>query len=210
MKEILIFIIIIAIIIISILVYKKHTKNNNIENKIILNNNGNFLLYIDEIQENSGNLKVKGVVTNGIINVNNEITIVGLGMKGIDCKVIKLEANNSIVDSAKAGDSVYITLDSFVKKEYIKEGQAIITPGSTKPIFSIEAKIVSTDLSLKEIQKKGNNFYINSDIKCSLSIISEKEKIIKIKLEESIVVVEGLEILIKENKNIISKCIIIE
>lgn len=203
MKKVLIFIIVIAIIIISIFVYKD---NNNIKNKVVIDSNGDFLLYIDEIKEKSGNLKVKGVITNGTINVDNEISIVGLGMKGIDCKVIELEVNNTIVNSAKAGDSVYITLESFVKKEYIKEGQAMITPGSTKPIFSIEAKIISTDFSLKEIEEKGNNFYINSNIKCSISIISKEEKIIKIKLEESMVVMEKLEFLIKKDNNIMANC----
>lgn len=205
MKKVLIFIIIITMIIISIFVYKNHT-TNNIENKVILNSDGDFLLYIDEIQENSENLKVKGIITKGIINVNDEISIVGLGMKEINCKVIKLESNNTTIDSAKAGDNIYIILESFVKREYLKEGQAIITPGSTKPIFSIEAEIVSTDLSLKEIQEKGNNFYINSDIKCSVSIISEEEKIIKVKIEEPMVVVEELEFLIKNNNNVIANC----
>lgn len=206
MKKVLIFIIIIIMIIISIFIYKNHTTNNIIKNKVILNSDGDFLLYIDEIQKDGENLKVKGIVTKGTININNEISIVGLGMKGIDCKVIKLESNNTTIDSAKAGDSIDITLESFVKREYIKEGQAIITPKSTKPIFSIEAEIVSTNLSLKEITEKGNKFYINSDINCSISIISEEEKIIKIKLEESMVVVEELEVLIKNNNNVIANC----
>lgn len=210
MKKVLIFIIIIAIIVISIFAYKNNSKDNNIENDLILNSDGDLLLYIDEIKEEGDNLKVKGIITNGIIKVDDHISILGLGMKGIESKVIKLETKNNMVNSARAGEYICITLDSFVKKEYIKEGQAIITPKSTKPIFSIEAKIVSTEFSLEEIEEKGNNFYINSDIKCSVSIISKEEKLIKIKLEKSIVVIDKLEFIIKKDNDIMAKCSIVE
>lgn len=210
MKKILIFIIIIIMIVISIFVYKNYFKNNDIDNQIVLNSDGDFLLYIDEIHEDGESLKIQGTISKGSIKTNNEISIVGLGKKQINSKVIKIESNNTVMDTAKAGDNVYITLDLNEKKDYITKGQSVILTGSTKPIFTIEAKIVSSDLELKEIQEKGNNFYINSDIKCSVIILSEEEKLIKIKLEEPIVVAEKLEILIKQDNKIIAKCIIAE
>ena len=207
MKKILMFTIIIIMIIVSVSLYIKHTKKNNynIENEIILNSEGDFLLYIDDIQDNNGYLEVAGIISQGTIDVDNEISIVGLGLKERNSKVIKLEFNNIEVKSAKAGDNVCITLDSNIKKEHITKGQSIITPGSTKPIFNIDAQIVS-DLSLKQIKEEANNFYINTDIKCSVTIISEGEKKIKIKLEKPIVVAGELEGLLKNEDRVIAKC----
>jgi hypothetical protein len=53
-------------------------------------------------------------------------------------------------------------------------------------------------------------FFINSDIKCSVTLISEEDKKISILLDVPIVIQEGLEIFIKNDKSNIAKAIITE
>lgn len=205
------FIIIALIIIVTIficVVCIKNKGNNSAQNEVVISDDGIFLLYIDEIIEENENLKVAGIISNGSIKVNDEISILGLGKKGAYSKVIKLEVNNNETVSAKAGDNVKITLDSSIKKEYIEKGQSVILSGSTKPVYNIDIKITSSDLNMSEIKEKGNIFYINSDISCSLQVISEENKQIKATLDVPIVVEKGLEIVIKNDTTVIANGII--
>ncbi len=211
MKKILICIAIVAAIIMAIFIYKNFIKDNNEAskgNEVVLNDEGNFLLYIEDILQENERIKIKGNILSGKINTNDEISIVGLGRKGIDTKIVKLEINNKEVTSAKVGDLINITLEPNVKKEYMEKGQAVIISGSTKPIYNIDAQITSTELEISEIKEKGNVFFINSDIKCSISIVSEEDKQIKIKLDVPIVVEQGLEFVIKNHSSTIARGII--
>lgn len=215
MKKGLICIIIIAIIIVAIFAYIKLNKKNsdvleNTNNAInTIETAENFLLYIDEILQDGNNVKVIGTVSEGTINDDNEISIVGLGKKEVDSKVIKLEVDNKERDSVKKGEKVAITLDSNVNIDYIAKGQAVIILGTTKPIYNIDAVIVATNLNISEIIEKGNTFFINTDIDCSISIISEEGKKIKISLDVPIVIENGIEFVIKNDDSIIANCIVI-
>lgn len=212
MKKILICILIIIIITLILFGYK-YLKNNEEpvqNNPILTSNKENFLLYIDEVLEDNDNVKVRGTILKGTLNIKDDISIVGLGKKGVDSKITKIEINSVDSESGNAGDNVYITLDSKIKKEYIEKGQAIIISGTTKPIYNIYAKVSQTDLSLFDIKEKGNIFNINSDIECRVEVLSEEEQKVKISLNVPMVVEEGIEIDIKNGNTIIAKAIIVE
>lgn len=199
--------IIILTTIICVVSIKNKTKNVT-QNEVVIGDEGIFLLYIDEIIEENENLKIVGIISNGSLKVNDEISILGLGKKGAYSKVIKIEVDNNETNMAKAGEKIKITLESSIKKEYIEKGQSVILSGTTKPIYNIDIKVTSTDLNISEIKDKGNIFYINSDIGCSIKIISEEKNTIKATLDVPIVVEKGLEIIIKNDTTVIANGIV--
>lgn len=218
MKKIVICIFIIILTIVGILIEKiffskqptKNIEKNNIE---IFSDEDNLLLYIDEVKKkknNNNNITIVGRIISGTVNVKDEISIGGLGKKEIITQVIKLNVNGTDSNIAKSGENVSITIDTDVDMEHIQVGMAVITPKTDKPVYNVKAKISKTTMELKDIVKEVNVFYINKDIKCNVTIISEKNNEIKISLDVPIVVKKDLEIVLKNNDKIIANAIVIK
>lgn len=145
------------------------------------------------------------------MEVNDEISIVGLGKKEVNAIVTKIENENKGTNSVNEGDTISLTLDCDIEEDYISQGQAVIISGTTKPIYNITAKLTSiTTNSINEIKDKANIFNINSDIECSVEVISEETNEIKIKLDIPIVVANEIEFVLKSDNEIIANGICID
>ena len=215
MKKIIICIFIIILIVVGILFgktifYKNKFKNIESDNVDVLSDKDNLLLYIDEIKNDNNNISIIGKIISGTVNIKDEISIVGLGKKEINTQIIKLNVNGTDTNVAKSEENVCITIDTDIDMKYIQVGMAVITPQADKPIYNVNAKISETTMELKDIVKEVNAFYINTDIKCNVSIISEENNEIKISLDVPIVVQNDLEVVLKNNDKIIANAIVIE
>lgn len=215
MKKILILILVIIIIIGGIFAYK-HFNNKDSELKEIETNqlipvsptskDDYFLMYIDELTKDDSSIAVKGTIARGNIKVNEKISIVGLDKKEVVTKISKIKINDEEKDTAKEGDIINLVLGSDVPNDYITMGQAVIKTGTTKPIYNITAKInsISTD-NISELEKKAIIFSINTDLKCSVKLLSEENNEIEITLDIPIVIDEGIEFSLKNGNNVVAK-----
>ncbi len=99
-----------------------------------------FLMPIEDIFSIEGRgTVVTGKVERGVINVNEEIEIVGIKptQKTI---VTGVEMFNKLLDEGKAGDNVGILLRG-LKKEDVERGQVIAKPGSVTPHYEFTAEV---------------------------------------------------------------------
>jgi len=105
-----------------------------------------FLMPIEDVFSISGRgTVVTGRVERGIVNVNDEIEIVGI--KDTTKTVCTgVEMFRKLLDRGEAGDNVGVLLRG-VKREEVERGQVLSKPGSIKPHtkFSCEAYILTKD-----------------------------------------------------------------
>jgi elongation factor Tu len=215
MKKFLILIFVIIIIVSGIFTYK-HFQNKDNELKEIetsqltpvspVKNEDYFLMYIDKLSKDNSNIIINGTISRGNIKVNDEISIVGLDKKEVITQISKININNQETDIANEGDSISLVLDTDISDDYIAVGQAVIKTGTTKPIYIINARLnsISTD-NISELESKVNTFSINTDIKCSVKVLSEENNEIKITLDVPIVIDNGIEFALKSNNKIIAE-----
>ena len=99
-----------------------------------------FLLPIEDIFTISGRgTVVTGRIERGIININEEVEIVGI--KPTKKTVITgIEMFNKLLDQGMAGDNVGLLLRGVDKKE-VERGQVLAKPGSITPHTKFEAQI---------------------------------------------------------------------
>lgn len=216
MKKILTFTLIIIIVIVSIFAYKYFQNRNKDLNKIentsltqvsSKRDENYFLLYIDEISKDDVNVLVNGTISRGNIKINDEISIVGLGKKEVTTTVSKIYINNEEVNEAHEGDNIrLVLLESDIFTDYIIQGQAVIKTGTTKPVYNIEIILdtISID-NISELENKVDTASVNTDIKCSIKVLSEEKNEIKITLDVPIVIDDGIEISLKNGDKVIAK-----
>ncbi|MCB9982693.1 MAG: elongation factor Tu [Rhodospirillales bacterium] len=105
-----------------------------------------FLMPIEDVFSISGRgTVVTGRIEQGVINVNDEIEIVGI--KDTQKTVCTgVEMFRKLLDSGEAGDNVGILLRG-TKREDVERGQVLCKPGSITPHtkFTAEAYILSKD-----------------------------------------------------------------
>ena len=105
-----------------------------------------FLMPIEDVFSISGRgTVVTGRVEQGVINVNDEIEIVGI--KETQTTVCTgVEMFRKLLDSGEAGDNIGALLRG-TKREEVERGQVLCAPGSIKPHskFEAEAYILSKD-----------------------------------------------------------------
>ena len=215
MKKIVILILSIILIAGVVIIYKhvssKNTELNEIENNqlkpVTHIQKDYFLMYVDETSNNNTGVILKGTILKGNIKLNDEISIVGLNRKEVTARILKIKVNNEEKDSAKEGEFINLEINSDIPKDYIMKGEAVIKTGTTKPVYNIDAEIKSlTADNITELEKNIDTFFINTDLKCSIKVISEKDNILRIKLEEPIVMDEGIEFSLKNGDKIVAKC----
>jgi elongation factor Tu len=101
---------------------------------------GDFLMPVEDVFSISGRgTVVTGRIERGIVNVNDEIEIVGVkDTEKTTCTGV--EMFRKLLDQGQAGDNVGVLLRG-TKREEVERGQVLCKPGSIKPHTKFEAEI---------------------------------------------------------------------
>ena len=105
-----------------------------------------FLMPVEDVFTISGRGTVAtGRIERGIININEEVEIVGIREKQ-KTTVTGVEMFRKLLDNGQAGDNVGLLLRG-IKREDIERGQCLVKPGTTKPHseFDCEVYILNKD-----------------------------------------------------------------
>jgi elongation factor Tu len=99
-----------------------------------------FIMPIEDVFSISGRgTVVTGRIEAGIVNVNDEIEIVGIrNTQTTTCTGV--EMFRKLLDSGEAGDNVGVLLRG-TKREDVERGQVLAKPGSIKPHSKFEAEV---------------------------------------------------------------------
>ena len=100
-----------------------------------------FLMPVEDIFTISGRgTVVTGRVERGVLNVNDEVEIIGIRDKATKTTVTSIEMFNKLLDSAEAGDNAALLLRG-LKREDVERGQVIIAPGAYTPHSKFEGSV---------------------------------------------------------------------
>ncbi|MDR3365771.1 MAG: elongation factor Tu [Prevotellaceae bacterium] len=100
-----------------------------------------FLMPVEDVFSITGRGTVAtGRIETGVIEVNNEVEIIGLGEKPKKSVVTGVEMFRKILDRGEAGDNVGLLLRGIDKKE-IRRGMVIAKPSSVTPHTRFAAEI---------------------------------------------------------------------
>jgi len=101
-----------------------------------------FLMPVEDVFTITGRGTVAtGRIERGIVNVNEEVEIVGIREKAQKTTVTGVEMFRKLLDQGQAGDNVGLLLRG-IKREDIERGQVIVKPGTTTPHTEFEAQVV--------------------------------------------------------------------
>jgi len=100
-----------------------------------------FLMPIEDVFTITGRgTVVTGRVERGLINVNEEVEIVGIRDKSTKTTVTGVEMFRKLLDSGQAGDNVGLLLRG-IKREDVERGQVVVKPGTTTPHTEFEGSV---------------------------------------------------------------------
>jgi elongation factor Tu len=101
-----------------------------------------FLMPIEDVFTITGRgTVVTGRIERGVINVNEEVEIVGIKEKSQKTTVTGVEMFRKLLDQGQAGDNVGLLLRG-IKREEVERGQVVVKPGTTTPHTQFEAQVV--------------------------------------------------------------------
>ncbi|WP_405486155.1 elongation factor Tu [Nocardia sp. NBC_00511] len=106
-----------------------------------------FLMPIEDVFTITGRgTVVTGRIERGIVNVNEEVEIVGIREKTTKTTITGIEMFRKLLDNGQAGDNVGLLVRG-IKREDVERGQVVIKPGTTTPHteFEGQAYILSKD-----------------------------------------------------------------
>ena len=106
-----------------------------------------FLMPVEDVFTITGRgTVVTGRVERGIVNVNEEVEIVGIRPDTTKTTVTGVEMFRKLLDQGQAGDNVGLLLRG-IKREDVERGQVVTKPGTTTPHtdFEGQAYILSKD-----------------------------------------------------------------
>ncbi|MET7771481.1 elongation factor Tu [Nocardia sp. NPDC005366] len=106
-----------------------------------------FLMPVEDVFTITGRgTVVTGRVERGIINVNEEVEIVGIRPDKTKTTVTGIEMFRKLLDQGQAGDNVGLLVRG-IKREDVERGQVVVKPGTTTPHteFEGQAYILSKD-----------------------------------------------------------------
>jgi elongation factor Tu len=83
---------------------------------------------------------VTGRVERGVINVNEEVEIVGIKPASTKTTVTGVEMFRKLLDQGQAGDNVGLLLRG-IKREDVERGQVVVKPGTTTPHTDFEGSV---------------------------------------------------------------------
>ena len=100
-----------------------------------------FLMPIEDIFTISGRgTVVTGRVERGVLNLNDEVEIIGIREKSQKTTVTSIEMFNKLLDTAEAGDNAALLLRG-LKREDVERGQVVIAPGAYTPHSKFEGSV---------------------------------------------------------------------
>ncbi len=208
---------------ISKILPEKKEKNINEEISLEYNENGAFLL---EINENGKGEYARGKIVRGTVKVGDEIELIGLDEKSIFSTVSEIYVDRSNekhknVESAKIGENVEIHFK--VDKENIKIGKVLAQKGTITASNRVEVNISPSEyLEKSEEEKEIENgktytFYVRqTNIKGSIELDRDKIKISKdnknfkiiINLEKSVAIDKNTKFYLVEGGRKLIECIV--
>ncbi len=106
-----------------------------------------FLMPVEDVFTITGRgTVVTGRVERGVINVNEEVEIVGIRPDKTKTTVTGIEMFRKLLDQGQAGDNVGLLVRG-IKREDVERGQVVVKPGTTTPHteFEGQAYILSKD-----------------------------------------------------------------
>jgi elongation factor Tu len=100
-----------------------------------------FLMPVEDVFTITGRgTVVTGRVERGVVNVNEEVEIVGIRPTTTKTTVTGVEMFRKLLDQGQAGDNVGLLLRG-IKREDVERGQVVIKPGTTTPHTEFEGQV---------------------------------------------------------------------
>jgi elongation factor Tu len=100
-----------------------------------------FLMPIEDVFTITGRgTVVTGRIERGVLNVNDEVEILGITDKPLKTVCTGVEMFRKLLDRGEAGDNVGALLRG-VKREEVQRGQVLAKPGSINPHTNFEAEV---------------------------------------------------------------------
>jgi elongation factor Tu len=100
-----------------------------------------FLMPVEDVFTITGRgTVVTGRVERGVINVNEEVEIVGIKQTSTKTTVTGVEMFRKLLDQGQAGDNVGLLLRG-IKREDVERGQVVVKPGTTTPHTEFEGQV---------------------------------------------------------------------
>ncbi|MDT5258698.1 MAG: elongation factor Tu [Mycobacterium sp.] len=100
-----------------------------------------FLMPVEDVFTITGRgTVVTGRVERGVINVNEEVEIVGIKPTSTRTTVTGVEMFRKLLDQGQAGDNVGLLLRG-IKREDVERGQVVVKPGTTTPHTEFEGQV---------------------------------------------------------------------
>ena len=170
-----------------------------------------FLMPIEDVFTITGRgTVVTGRVEQGIVNVNDNVEIVGIQEKVQTTVVTGVEMFQKLLDQGQAGDNIGALLRG-IKREEVERGQVLAKPGSITPHtkFNAEVYVLSKEEGGRHTPFFNNyrpQFYFRTtDVTGAVELPKDKEMVmpgdnvsITVKLIAPIAMEEGLRFAIRE------------
>ena len=100
-----------------------------------------FLMPVEDVFTITGRgTVVTGRVERGVVNVNEEVEIVGIRPTVTKTTVTGVEMFRKLLDQGQAGDNVGLLVRG-VKREDVERGQVVVKPGTTTPHTEFEGSV---------------------------------------------------------------------
>ena len=100
-----------------------------------------FLMPVEDVFTITGRgTVVTGRVERGVINVNEEVEIVGIRPTTTKTTVTGVEMFRKLLDQGQAGDNVGLLVRG-IKREEVERGQVVVKPGTTTPHTEFEGSV---------------------------------------------------------------------
>jgi elongation factor Tu len=100
-----------------------------------------FLMPVEDVFTITGRgTVVTGRVERGVVNVNEEVEIVGIKPTTTKTTVTGVEMFRKLLDQGQAGDNVGLLLRG-IKREDVERGQVVVKPGTTTPHTDFEGSV---------------------------------------------------------------------
>ncbi|WP_369055804.1 elongation factor Tu [Kineococcus terrestris] len=170
-----------------------------------------FLMPIEDVFTITGRgTVVTGRIERGVLNVNQEVEVVGIRPASTKTTVTSIEMFNKMLDTGQAGDNAALLLRG-LKRDDVERGQVVTKPGSITPHteFEGQAYILSKDEGGRHTPFYNNyrpQFYFRTtDVTGVVSLPEGTEMVMpgdntemKVDLIQPIAMEEGLKFAIRE------------
>jgi elongation factor Tu len=170
-----------------------------------------FLMPVEDVFTITGRgTVVTGRVERGVINVNEDVEIVGIKPTTTKTTVTGVEMFRKLLDQGQAGDNVGLLVRG-IKREDVERGQVVVKPGTTTPHTEFDGSvyILSKDEGGRHTPFFNNyrpQFYFRTtDVTGAVELPADKEMVmpgdnvsITVKLIAPIAMEEGLRFAIRE------------